>query len=217
MNGLAPSIQAATQTGRPRRNVAAKAGRDLDAGVDVPVCEPLFEIGIIGKRRFFDKVGRAAQLLEIGAAFMAMVVVENSEGEIVYVGRDAEAENKHQKRRAEQGKAEPDRIAQQFQRLADRAGEKALQTEGRARSLAGRSRYLLGRRGELSDCGDAMRSRSLLEDRLMNASSRVAAPRAAIRAAGAAVASTRPESISEIRSQRSASFMKWVETKIVTP
>ena len=122
----------------PACNVAAKAGRDLNAGVDVPVCEPLFEIGIIGKRRFFDKVGRAAQLLEIGAAFVAMVVVENGEGEIVYVGRDAEAKNKHQKRRAEQGKAEPDRIAQQFQRFADRAGEKALQTEGRA-AARGRS------------------------------------------------------------------------------
>jgi hypothetical protein len=35
--------------------------------------------------------------------------------------------------------------------------------------------------------------------------------------AGVPVASTRPESISDIRSQRSASFMKWVETKIVTP
>ena len=37
------------------------------------------------------------------------------------------------------------------------------------------------------------------------------------RAAGASVASTRPASISEIRSQRAASFMKCVETKIVTP
>ena len=51
----------------------------------------------------------------------------------------------------------------------------------------------------------------------MNASSSVAAPRASISPAGVSVASTRPESISEIRSQRSASFMKWVETKIVTP
>ena len=51
----------------------------------------------------------------------------------------------------------------------------------------------------------------------MKASSSVAAPRAAISAAGVSVASTRPAFISEMRSQRSASFMKWVETKIVTP
>ena len=51
----------------------------------------------------------------------------------------------------------------------------------------------------------------------MNAASRVATPRALIKAAGVSVASTRPESISAIRSQRSASFMKWVETNMVTP
>ena len=51
----------------------------------------------------------------------------------------------------------------------------------------------------------------------MKASSSVAAPRASISSRGVPVASTRPESISDIRSQRSASFMKWVETKIVTP
>ena len=51
----------------------------------------------------------------------------------------------------------------------------------------------------------------------MKASSRLAAPRAATSAAGAPVARTRPACISEMRSQRAASFMKWVETKIVTP
>ena len=35
--------------------------------------------------------------------------------------------------------------------------------------------------------------------------------------AGVPTASTRPACISEMRSQRSASFMKWVETKMVTP
>ena len=42
-------------------------------------------------------------------------------------------------------------------------------------------------------------------------------PRALTRFAGVSVASTHPESISEMRSQRSASFMKWVEMKMVTP
>ena len=51
----------------------------------------------------------------------------------------------------------------------------------------------------------------------MKASSSVETPRALMRLAGVSVASTRPESMSDMRSQRSASFMKWVETKIVTP
>jgi hypothetical protein len=51
----------------------------------------------------------------------------------------------------------------------------------------------------------------------MNASSRVFAPRLAINAAGASLTRTRPACMSEMRSQRSASFMKCVETKIVTP
>ena len=50
-----------------------------------------------------------------------------------------------------------------------------------------------------------------------NASSSELAPRAATRAAGESLTSTRPACISEMRSQRSASFMKCVETKIVTP
>ena len=51
----------------------------------------------------------------------------------------------------------------------------------------------------------------------MNASSSVLVPRAATSPAGVLVARTRPESISEMRSQRAASFMKCVDTKIVTP
>ena len=60
---------------------------------------------------------------------MALVVVEHGEGQRVDVGRDAEAEDQHQECRAEHGEAEPDRIAQQLQRLADRAGEKPPQAE----------------------------------------------------------------------------------------
>ena len=50
----------------------------------------------------------------------------------------------------------------------------------------------------------------------MKACSRPSAPRAATSAAGVSHASTVPACISEIRSQRIASFMKWVEMKIVT-
>ena len=51
----------------------------------------------------------------------------------------------------------------------------------------------------------------------MKADSRSAVPRLATSSAGLPTASTRPACISEMRSQRSASFMKWVEMKMVTP
>ena len=50
----------------------------------------------------------------------------------------------------------------------------------------------------------------------MKASSSVATPRRATSAAGVSLASTRPACMSEMRSQRSASFIKWVEMKMVT-
>ena len=50
----------------------------------------------------------------------------------------------------------------------------------------------------------------------MKASSRVAAPRLRMSAAGVSLSSTLPACIMDMRSQRSASFMKWVEMKIVT-
>ena len=50
----------------------------------------------------------------------------------------------------------------------------------------------------------------------MNASSRLAAPRCSISFCGSSHASTLPAFISEMRSQRIPSFMKWVVTKIVT-
>ena len=47
----------------PARDITTKAGRDFDADTDAPVPEPPLEIGIIGKRGFFEKVGRAVHLL----------------------------------------------------------------------------------------------------------------------------------------------------------
>ena len=51
----------------------------------------------------------------------------------------------------------------------------------------------------------------------MNAASSVGTPRWRAISSGAPTARTRPACMSEMRSQRSASFMKWVEMKIVTP
>jgi hypothetical protein len=77
---------------------------------------------------------------------MALVPVEHGERKIVDVGRDAEAKNEHQEGRTEEREAEPDRIAQEFQRFADRAGEKSLNTEHGLRCLGVRSPAGLQRR-----------------------------------------------------------------------
>ena len=50
----------------------------------------------------------------------------------------------------------------------------------------------------------------------MKASSRVLAPRFSTSLAGTSLSSTLPACIIDMRSQRSASFMKWVEMKTVT-
>jgi hypothetical protein len=93
---------------------------------------PLFilDIPIVGERRLFGEVGRAAQLLEIGAAFVALIVIHDGKRQIVDVGRDSEAEHHHQKHRTKQGEGQPDGIAQKLDRLADRIGTKPLPAEG---------------------------------------------------------------------------------------
>src|SRR6516165_7272922 len=115
--------------GAPARDIAAKARRDFDAGTDTPVFEPPLEIGIIGERGFFEKIGRATHLFEIGPALVALVAVEDCEREVVDVGRDPKAEDQHQKGCTEKREPQPDWVAQEFQRFADRAGKKTLSTE----------------------------------------------------------------------------------------
>ncbi|MNN43429.1 hypothetical protein D3C81_1576650 [compost metagenome] len=51
----------------------------------------------------------------------------------------------------------------------------------------------------------------------MKVASRLPRPRCSVSSSGVPLASTRPACISEMRSQRCASFMKWVEMKMVTP
>ena len=68
-------------------------------------------------------MARPSEFFEVGATFGTLVVIQHCEGEIVDVGRDAEAEHQHQQRSAKQAETEPDRVAQQFKRLPDRVGE----------------------------------------------------------------------------------------------
>ena len=128
-NGIAPSTQAPTQTGRPRLMSRPKPGGISMAALMFPLLQPVLELAVVGERRLLDEIARASELLEIGAALGALIVVEHGEGEVVDVGRDAEAEHQHQQRRAEQAEAEPDRVAQQLEGLADRVGQQAPQAE----------------------------------------------------------------------------------------
>ncbi len=66
---------------------------------------------------------------------MRIVAVENGEGQIVDVGRDAGAEDRHEERGAEKRETHADRIAEQFQRFANRIGEETAQAEPGGRSV----------------------------------------------------------------------------------
>ena len=89
------------------------------------------------ERGLLREIGRAASLLEIGAAFRCVVPVEHPERKIVDIGRDAEAENQHQKGGAEHGEGQSDRVAAKLERFADAVGEKPPEAEDRRRLLAG--------------------------------------------------------------------------------
>ncbi len=113
----------------PAFDVAAEAGRNFDRGVDVAALHARVQIGVTSQRRFLDEVGRAAQFLEVGAAFMALVMVEHRESQVVDVGRDAETEHQHEEGGAEQGESQPDRIADQLDGFANGVGEKPPRAE----------------------------------------------------------------------------------------
>src|SRR5208282_298268 len=110
-------------------DVASESGRDLDGGLDGPALQTLLEIGIIGERRLFYEISRTSQLLEVGPALVALVVIEHREGQIVDVGRNSKSEDQHQECCAEQGEGQPDGIAKKLDRFADRISEQALQAE----------------------------------------------------------------------------------------
>src|ERR1035441_8634640 len=121
----------ADPSGASALDIAAEPGRDFDRSLYVSALETLVELGIVGERRLLHEIGRASELLEIGAALMTLISIEHGERKIIDVGRNSEPEYQHQQTRAEQAEPEPDRVTQEFQGLADRIGEQALQAEQR--------------------------------------------------------------------------------------
>ena len=94
---MSPSTPHADFGSSSGSEVAAEPGWYFDRGVHGPRLErALLLLGVL-ERGFLREIGRAADLLEIGAALRGVVPVEHPERKIVDVGGDAEAENQHEK------------------------------------------------------------------------------------------------------------------------
>src|SRR5208283_377444 len=119
----------ADKSGNAFPDVAPEIRRDLNCRSYIRILEAQFEFAIIFDRSFFYEIARPAELLQIGAAFGRVVVIENGEGEIVDICRDARSHDHHQECRAEDRKTQSDRITQEFERLADRIGKHAARAE----------------------------------------------------------------------------------------
>ena len=107
--------------------IAPVARRNFDRGADIAGLDTPLHIVFARDRRFLSKVARASQFLEVGAALMAVVAIENRKGEIVDIEGNARSENQHQKGGAQERKAHADRIAQEFEAFLDRAGRQSAQ------------------------------------------------------------------------------------------
>src|SRR5664280_2574497 len=81
-------------------DVAAEGGRNFNGSLDVSALETLVELGIVGERRLLHEIGRASELLEIGAALMTLISIKHGERKIIDVGRNSEPEYQHHQSRA---------------------------------------------------------------------------------------------------------------------
>ena len=148
-------------------------------------------------------------------AFLRLVAVEHGVAHVLEVEGDAVGHGEQQDQRPDEREGDADRIAHELDGLAPRKRPDAAEIECPAGVRAGAhpapSRRVAGIRsrcrlvvGILEVADEGFRQRS---------------PRGVLRvsSAGVPTARMRPACMSETRSQRSASFTKWVEMKIVTP
>ena len=135
---------------------------------------------------------RSRELLEIGAALGRLIAIERGVADVLDVGGDAEAEDQHQQRRADEGERQPDGIAEDLHGLVARVGEHPADpqpdaaTASRASSAARRGR---GRQARRRGAASSARCPAGAGDRVLHvADERVlqAAPRRARRSASAA-------------------------------
>ena len=112
-------------------DILAETGRNLDGELDVAAPQAPFHLGGVGDRRAFAEISRSREVLQILAAFPCLVAVEGRIGQVLDIERDAVAEGDHEDQRSDQSESEPDRVAQDLQRLAAGIGAQAPETERR--------------------------------------------------------------------------------------
>ena len=123
------------------QQVAAKVGRDVDGEFGFAAGETVEQLAFVAKRRQFVEVTRAGEWFDDGAAFGAVVVVEDGVGEVFDVEGDAPGDGGHKDDRAEEGEEGADVVAQQFCAFAAGKGP------GGGEPVAQRSRFRRAKRG----------------------------------------------------------------------
>src|SRR6202034_1346188 len=97
--------------------VAAETGRHFDDDLRVPASHPFLGLVRGGNRRLDREIARAVEALKQPAALGRIVLVERRGRQVLDVERDSIAEGEHENDRAEKREGEPDRIAQELDRL----------------------------------------------------------------------------------------------------
>ena len=139
-NVMAPSTCARTSGPEPRRKSLPKLRRDLEDHRDVVRLQPLERlVGGAGRRRAGEVARRAGELLEVRAALGRLIEIERRVADVLDVGGDAEAEDEHQQRRADEGERQSDRIAEDLHGLVARVGEHPADAQPRGRTAAPRA------------------------------------------------------------------------------
>ena len=109
----------------------AEIRRDLDRDLQLAALETMVELGFAGNVPMFGEIPGSREVFEEFPAFVRLILVEGGVGEVLDIERDAVADSHHQDQRAEERESEPDRIAQDFHRLAARIGPQPTQIEPR--------------------------------------------------------------------------------------
>ena len=199
---------------RFRYQVSSKSAAEFRRRLGVPLRSRCIRFVRGCDRRLHREISGASKAFEQLAAFRRVILVEGRVLQILDVERNAVAEGGHQDERTEECENQPDGVAQQFDRFAARIGPQAAISNRFGRSISSASgRRARFRRDDLLRAVDTRRICEISDEGVLE---RIAAA-FADEFQRRPTASTLPACISEMRSHRSASFMKWVERKMVTP
>jgi len=99
------------------QEILAEVRRDLERELQLSALQTLLEFGFARNLPMFGEIPGARKVFEQFPALGRLILVEGGVGEMFDIERDAVTDGQHQDQRAEERKGEPDRIAQDFQRL----------------------------------------------------------------------------------------------------